>query len=69
MYDRDTVELFLLALDEAWASTRAAREVGLSRHGARRWAAGMLPRSCAAAPRASVESGPTRPERPGGGAE
>ena len=30
MYDRDTVELLLLALDEGMGVTRAAREVGVS---------------------------------------
>lgn len=48
MYDRDTVELLLLALDEGMGVTRAAREVGVSLDTARRWAAGMLPRRGAA---------------------
>lgn len=52
MYDGDTVELLLLALDEGTGMTRAARGVGVSLDTARRWAAGMLLRSCAAAPRA-----------------
>lgn len=68
MYDRDTVELLLLALDEGMGVTRAAREVGVSLDTARRWAAGMLPRSCAAAPRASGRIGADEARTTRGGA-
>ena len=43
MYDRDTVELFLMALDEGMNVARAGREVGIPEDTARRWAAGGLP--------------------------
>ena len=66
--DRDTVELLLLALDEGMGVTRAAREVGVSLDTARRWAAGMLPRSCAAAPRASGRIGADEARTTRGGA-
>lgn len=68
MYDRDTVELLLLALDEGMGVTRAAREVGVSLDTARRWAAGMLPRSCAAAGRASGRIGADEARTTRGGA-
>lgn len=64
MYDRDTVELLLLALDEGMGVTRAAREVGVSLDTARRWACCRAAAPRRRAPR--VESGPTRPERPEG---
>ena len=66
MYDGDTVELLLLALDEGTGVTRGARGSGSpwTRRGG-----GRRAYCCVAAPprRAPwVESGSTRPERPEG---
>ena len=43
MYDRDDVELALMALEEGWTRAEAAELVGASRSAVGRWAAGRVP--------------------------
>ncbi len=68
MYDRDTVELLLLALDEGMGVTRAAWEDGVPPDTARGGAAGRRPRSGAAAPRAPGRLGADEARTTRGGA-
>ena len=66
MYDRDTVELFLMALDEGMNVARAGREVGIPEDTARRWAAGGLPHCHPGGARASGRiAGSAKPSRGG----
>ena len=51
MYDREDVELALMALGEGWSPAEAAELVGASRSSVRRWAAGRVPHERAAGAR------------------
>ena len=66
MYDRDTVELFLMALDEGMNVARAGREVGIPEDTARRWAAGDLRTATRAGPGPRVESRAAQSRQRGG---
>ena len=59
MYGRESVELFLLAIDEGMRVSEAADFAGVTRRVARTWAAGGLPHSYTGEPRRMSSKGKT----------
>lgn len=59
MYGRESVELFLLAIDEGMRVSEAADFAGVTRRVARTWAAGGLPHSYTGKPRRMSSKGRT----------
>lgn len=51
MYSKESVELFLLAIDEGMLVPDAADFAGVKRRAAKNWAAGNLPHSYTGKPR------------------
>ena len=63
MYDRETVELALMALEEGMTRAEAAELAGAARRTVGRWAAGRLPRSYTGRPWGSGKMGGASGER------
>ena len=63
MYDRETVELALMALEEGMTQAGAAELAGAARRTVGRWAAGRLPRSYTGRPWGSGKMGGASGER------
>ena len=55
MYDKDDVELALLAVEEGMSRREAAELVGCGETAVRNWLAGRLPHSCLPSPRIQRE--------------
>lgn len=57
MYSKESVELFLLAIDEGMLVPDAADFAGVKRRAAKNWAAGNLPHSYTGKPRRMSATG------------